>query len=258
MTTTSSGRVAALRRFPVKGLSAEELERAELAPGLQIAGDRAFAIENGPSGFDPDAPAKLPKVKFLCLMRNARLASLRTSYDPSTWRLEIESDGRLAAAVDLRSPEGRRSVEEWLTGFMGEEARGTLKVLPAPGRHTFSDTAKGWVSIVNRASVAAIEDFCGAPVDPLRFRANIDIAGLEPWEELDWVGRTIVIGGATLKVTRRTVRCAATEVDPVSAQRDLPIPATLMKRLGHADCGVYAEAVSAGAVAVGDEIRLVS
>ena len=35
---------------------------------------------------------------------------------------------------------------------------------------------------------------------------------------------------------------------------DLNLPRTLMQRFGHADCGVYAEVVEAGAIALGDPI----
>jgi len=57
-----------------------------------------------------------------------------------------------------------------------------------------------------------------------------------------------------LKVVKRIVRCAAVNVDPESAVRDLNIPQALMRRLGHADCGVYAEVIAGGDIAVGDAI----
>ncbi|MGA0532851.1 MOSC domain-containing protein [Hansschlegelia sp. KR7-227] len=250
------GLVATLRRYPVKGLSPESLAAIDVEPGRHLPGDRAFAIENGPSGFDPEAPRKIPKFKFLCLMRNARLASLDTRYDAACGRLEIRRDGVVALEADLASAAGRAEIESWFSEFMGEELKGPLKVLPAPPCHTFSDTAKGVVSLINRASVAAIEGFVGATVDPLRFRGNVDVEGFGAWEELDWVGRGLTIGEVEFRVVQRTVRCAATEVDPTTAERDLTIPATLQKRLGHADCGVYAEAVAGGRLEVGAPVRL--
>lgn len=255
--TETVGRVAALRRYPVKGLSPEPLDAVEVEPGLQIAGDRAFAIENGPSGFDPANPVKLPKLRFLCLMKNARLAGLQTRFDVATGVLAVEQDGALALSADLTSDIGRAEAEAWFSDFMGEERRGPLKVLPAPGRHTFSDTSKGVLSLMNLSSVAAIEDFVGAPVDPLRFRGNVDFEGFGAWDELGWVGRELVIGEVRLRVVQRTVRCAATEVDPITAARDMPIPRTLQQRLGHADCGVYAEITTGGRIAVGSAVRLV-
>jgi uncharacterized protein YcbX len=94
----------------------------------------------------------------------------------------------------------------------------------------------------------------GLPVHPLRFRANLYVSGWPAWHEFELLGRTLEIGGARLKVVKRIVRCAAVNVDPESAVRDLDIPPTLMRRLGHADCGIYAEVIAGGAVSVGDAI----
>ncbi|WP_204280698.1 MOSC N-terminal beta barrel domain-containing protein, partial [Serratia marcescens] len=69
-----TARIAALYRYPVKGLSAEPLAEATLTAGGHFPGDRLFAIENGPSGFDPAAPEHQPKTKFLVLARLAALA----------------------------------------------------------------------------------------------------------------------------------------------------------------------------------------
>jgi uncharacterized protein YcbX len=112
------------------------------------------------------------------------------------------------------------------------------------------------VSIVNLGSVAAVEGLVGAPVDPLRFRANVYVAGWPSWHEFDLVGQEIAVGtSARLRIVRRIVRCAATNVDPDTGMRDLSIPETLMRSLGHADCGVYGEVVDAGEIAVGDQLR---
>ena len=61
---------------------------------------------------------------------------------------------------------------------------------------------------------------------------------------------------ARLKVVKRIVRCAATDVDPETAARDLNIPHTLMRRFGHAECGVYAEVIAGGSIAAGDAITV--
>jgi uncharacterized protein YcbX len=111
------------------------------------------------------------------------------------------------------------------------------------------------VSIINLASVAAIEDAVGAPVDPLRFRGNLQVEGWPAWHEFDLLNQEIAIGpSARLKVVKRIVRCAATEVDPITGLRDLPIPKTIMKAFGHTDCGVYAEVIEGGPVATGDAV----
>jgi uncharacterized protein YcbX len=246
-------RIQAIYRYPVKGLSPQALGRAELKPGQTLPADRLYAIENGPSGFDPAAPAYFPKQRFLMLMRNERLAALRTDFDEASHMLTIHWEGREAARGDLRTKEGRLAVEAFFRRFMPDELRGPPKVLFGEG-HSFSDVAKKVVSIINLASVAAVENAADAPVNPLRFRANVYVEGWPAWREFDLLGREINLGGARVKVVKRIVRCAATEVDPDTGMRDLPIPQTLRQSFGHADCGVYAEVVSAGEIAVGDQV----
>jgi uncharacterized protein len=247
-------RIQAIYRYPVKGLSPQRLGRVALTPGQTLPADRLYAIENGPSGFDPAAPAYFPKQRFLMLMRNERLASLRTDYDEANHTLTIHWQGREAAAGDLRTTEGRLAVEAFFRRFMPDELRGPPKVLFGEG-HSFSDVAKKVVSIINLASVAAVENAAGAPVDPLRFRGNIYVEGWPAWREFDLLDRELSLGSARVKVVKRIVRCAATEVDPDTGLRDLPIPSTLMQSFGHADCGVYAEVIAAGEIGAGDRIE---
>jgi uncharacterized protein YcbX len=121
--------------------------------------------------------------------------------------------------------------------------------------HSFSDVAKKVVSIINLASVAAVENAAGAPVNPLRFRGNLYVAGWPACREFDLLGCALTIGKTgRLKVVKRIQRCAATDVDPDTGIRDLTIPRTLMENFDHTDCGVYAEVIAAGDIAVGDAV----
>ena len=246
--------VDAIYRYPVKGLGPDRLDLAELQPGRTIAGDRLYAIENGPSGFDPAHPAYLPKSRFLMLMRNERLAALRTAFDEATHTLAIAAHGSEAASGDLRTAEGRAAIERFFAAYCSDELRGPPRVLNASA-HSFSDVARKVVSIINLASVAALETIIGAPVHPVRFRANLYVRGWPAWSELDLLGGEIAVGpSARLKVVKRIVRCAATNVDPDTGVRDLTIPDTLLQNLGHTDCGIYAEVIEGGTIAPGDNV----
>jgi uncharacterized protein YcbX len=251
---TTLGKIEAIYRYPVKGLSPEQLPQATLTAGETLPCDRLYAIENGPSGFDPQAPKYFPKIRFLMLMRNARLAALRTAFDPATHVLTVRYENREAARGDLRTPEGRAAIERFFADHCADELRGPPKILNAPG-HSFSDVAKKVISIINLASVSELENAAGAPIDPLRFRGNFYVSGWPAWHEFGLLGEEIAVGPrARLKVVKRIVRCAATEVDPSTAIRDLPIPRILMDTYGHADCGVYAEVIEGGDIATGDTL----
>ena len=246
--------IQAIYRYPVKGLSPQPLKRVALTPGRTLPADRLYAIENGPTGFDPAHPAYFPKQRFLMLMRNERLAGLRTDYDESTHTLAIEAEDREAVRGDLRTAEGRAAIERFFAQYCWDELRGPPKVLFGEG-HSFSDVAAKVVSIINLASVQAIENAAGAAVNPLRFRGNLYVAGWPAWHEFELIGRELAIGSARFKCIKRIVRCAATDVDPDTGIRDLSIPKTLMQTFGHGDCGVYAQVIEGGEIAVGDRIE---
>jgi uncharacterized protein len=253
MPSIQPAQIASLYRYPVKGLSPQPLPSVALGIGQTLPADRRYAIENGPSGFDPAAPAWLPKSHYLMLMRNERLAGLQTHFDDDTHLLTIREHGQMAVRGDLETPEGRAAIEAFFAANFASELKGPPKVLSGGG-HSFSDVAKKVVSIINLGSVAAIENMIGLPVHPLRFRANLYVSGWPAWHEFELLDRTLAIGEVRLRIVKRIVRCAAVNVDPQSAARDLDIPPTLMRHLGHADCGIYAEVIAGGSIGVGDAI----
>lgn len=243
--------IDAIYRYPMKGLSPERLSAVDLCVGETLPGDRRYAIENGPSGFDPVVPSYFPKTRFLMLMKNERLAGLATRYDDATDLLTLHKDGEEVARGDLATAEGRATVENFFAAYCADELNGPPKILAAPG-HSFSDVAAKVVSVINLASVAELEKATGTRINPLRFRANLYVAGWPAWREFDLLGEEIAIGpSARLKIFKRIVRCPATNVDPDTGARDMTIPDDLKKNFGHTDCGVYGKVIVAGPVAPG-------
>jgi uncharacterized protein len=255
MSSIPPARIESLYRYPVKGLSPEPLPSVTLEPGRTLPADRRYAIENGPSGFDPAQPAWLHKSVYLMLMRNERLAGLRTHYEDESHILTIRRDGEVAARENLETTAGRAAIEAFFAANFTSELKGPPKVLSGGG-HSFSDVARKVVSIINLGSIKAVESMVGQPVNPLRFRANLYVSGWPAWQELEFVDQILAIGDTRLKVVKRITRCAAVNVDPETAARDLDIPPMLMRRLGHNECGIYAEVIAGGAIAVGDTIEI--
>jgi uncharacterized protein YcbX len=252
--------IQAIYRYPVKGLSPEPLRKATLAPGQCLPQDRRFAIALPATRFDPERPEWLAKTHFAMLMRDETLAQLQTRFDATHGELEVERDGRVLLRARLTGPEGRGRAGEFFTAFLEGAVAGPLRVVEAPG-HAFADarrkpnaTTDQYVSLINLASVAALETAIGAPVDPLRFRANVYFDGAPAWSELDWIERQIALGATRLRVIAAITRCAATQVNPATAQRDLDIVTALQCGFGHNLMGIYAEVVEGGEISVGDTL----
>ena len=190
------------------------------------------------------------------LMKNERLAALRTTFDQASHVLRIQDGESEAARGDLRTDKGRAGIENFFATSFADELHGAPKILHADG-HSFSDVASKVVSIINLTSVAALEDIVDATVNPLRFRGNVYVTGWPAWSELDLVGKEVSIVPTPASKSSSIVRCAATNVDPLTGIRDLNIPKALMRALGHSDCGIYAEVTAAGEIAAGNEIEIV-
>lgn len=253
--------ITALYRYPVKGLSAEPLPALTLARDAGLAFDREFALALGTTVFDPEHPEPLDKGFFLMLRSNAVLAALSTRFDPETGRLTVRRGDETVLTEDPTSAAGREAIECFFEAYIGPAAKGRPRLVRASG-HKFTDgsvlspTFMRAVSLINLASVRALEERTGQAIHPLRFRANIHVDGLKPWEELEWIDRAIGIGALRLRGLARTPRCAAVDVNPETAERDTNLPRALKRHFGHVDLGIYLEVLADGAIAVGDRLTV--
>jgi uncharacterized protein YcbX len=249
-----NGLAAAIFRHPVKGFTPEPLASVTLAPGRGLAFDRLYAVENGPSGFDPAAPAFIPKQKFTVLAKLARVAAARTRFDEVTGVFETAARGLPALRANLETETGREALAAWLAQLLGDEVEAPLKVIKAPDAWRFYDHPQGHVSVVNLASVRDLGRRLGVTVDPLRFRANVYVEGWPAWAENEWTGRDLNLGRARAQVFKPIKRCAATHVDPTTAERDLDVTTALFESYGHMFCGVYLQVLDGGDLDVGDAV----
>lgn len=243
-------RIAAIYRYPIKGFSPDPLTRVEVRPDAVLPFDRAYALEKSSRDFDPEAPRLFPKVKFLQLMSDERLARLETRFDSETQSLTVFRAGRQVLKADLSAASGRRLFEQFLSAYLG----GSPHVVTAPG-WSFADSGNRNISLVNLETVRDIARIAGRPVDPLRFRANLYVEDLPAWEEFTWIGKALAVGGETVfEAVERIDRCAATNVDPKTGLRDMQIPRLIELNFAHHDCGLYLKAVAACELAVGGAI----
>ncbi len=250
-----SARIVGLFRFPVKGLSPEPLQETTLEPGESISGDRRYAIALGTTKFNPDAPEHLDKTRFLMLMRDERLAALASFFDEASQTLVLMRGNGLAIKACLTNFEAREHMEKFFEHFMGDPESGRPRIVDAPG-HSFSDSRHKYVSIINLETLRDLSARTGRPIESLRFRGNIYVDGWPAWAELDLVGKEMAIGDARLSVAAPIERCAATNVNPLTAERDMNIPKDLTSLYGHAVMGVYASVTTGGVITLGDTVTV--
>jgi GntR family transcriptional regulator/MocR family aminotransferase len=246
--------VKGLYRYPVKGLSPQAAPSVTLSAGQPFPHDRIFALARPGASIDPVEPKWAKKGLFVMMMLDDGLADLRTHFDVDTHWLRVMRGNEQLAHVDLEDESGRATIEA-LVHKQVPNLREPPRLVRSRAGH-FSDKPENLISLINLATVRSLEERWGYEIDPLRFRANIYIDGAKPWEEFEWVGGDIRIGGASFRVDRRNGRCGATNVNPVTGRRDLDIPGSLRAAFGHKDFGIYLMCREGGAARVEDEVEI--
>lgn len=242
--------LAHIWRYPIKGIGAEQLDRVTLEPDRPLPGDRAWAVlEEGGDTAEGWRPCR----NFL-----------RGAKGPSLMAITARSDG---AVIHLSHPErpdlslapatGAAELFEWLAPIYPDHRRPPARLVASPPEG-MSDAPFPSVSILGLSALRALSQKAGRPLDPRRFRGNLWIEGLAPWEEFDLVGRTIRIGEAVLDVTERITRCRATEANPETGRRDVNLLDVLDEGWGHTDFGVYARVTQGGEIAPGAAVEVVA
>ena len=251
-----------ITKYPIKGLSGQNLESVFLEQNQVLPGDREFAFARSNVKFNPEEPVYLKKSNFLALVKEEKLARLKTEFNSSTQQLKIKIDGKNVFNENLANEENIRKVECFFQNFLNfsKEEKPTLvrgiEEKTSLLKHSFSDLPDKAISILNLKSIQDFESKLGRQISPLRFRANILINGNQPWEEFNWIGKKVTIGTSVLKIFKRTQRCAATNVNPDSAERDINLPNEIKNHYGHFDLGVYAQVIKSGLISINDRLEI--
>jgi hypothetical protein len=226
--------VASLHRYPVKSLVGERLEVAD-AVARGFRGDRLWAVR--------DEDGKLGSGKSTRRFRKMEgLLGLVASYDGDV-PIVTFPDGR-----GLRGDDP--AIHEALSRYVGRPV-----TLDREGEVSHFDD--GPVHLVTTASLDAVAQRLGEPVDPRRFRPNLvvdtgDAAGLV---EDGWVGRRLRVGEVVLEVVARMPRCVMVDLPQVGLGASRVLDA--VGDLNDANLGVLATVVTPGRVRVSDGVDLV-
>lgn len=248
-----TGSVAAIWRHPIKSHGREALEKTHLTAGQALPWDRHWAVLHDHAPHDGDGWASCQN--FMIGTRIPALAGIWAKLDEANRTVSL-SHGKLGSfqfSPDNAADE--KAFFAWLAPILPEDRARPRRIVSA-GSRGMTDSAFPSVSIMNMASHRAVSQKLGRPLETERWRGNIWLEGLAPWEEFDWIGRDIRIGRAVLKVRERIVRCMHTTANPVTGLRDADTLGALEDGWDHRDFGVYAEVVETGPVSLNDPIEV--
>ena len=241
--------LAHIFRHPIKGIGTEALEDVTLEPNAPMPGDRAWAmLHEGAEDHDDWQPRR----NFVVVAYGPRLTQI-TTRTHADGTLEL-SHPDLPSLTANPSSQGQDFVD-WVKPLWPDNHSAAHRLAKAPAQG-MADNGLAQVSILNLSSLRALSQRCGTDLSMQRFRGNLWVDGLAPWEEFDLIGRQINIGDVALEVTDRIERCRATEANPDTGLRDVDPPKALEQGWGHRDFGVVATVLSEGNVAIGAPVGL--
>lgn len=258
--------LAQIWRHPIKGIGAEELESTRIAPDRPLPLDRAWAVlQEGGEARDGWRPcqnfvrgAKGPSL--MAIQAQVEMASQTLGpgdgtvmVTQPTTRIRLTHPNRPDILIDP-GRDGDRLVD-WIKPIYPAHRPAPAQLVRAPAQG-MTDAPFASIALLNLASLRALSDRIGQPMDVRRFRGNFWIEGWAPWEEFDLVGKTLNIGGVTFEVVERITRCRATEANPDTGRPDAETLLTLEEGWGHRDFGVYVKATGRGTVERGDRVTV--
>jgi MOSC domain-containing protein len=261
-------RVAALYRYPVKGFTPEECDTLTVRDDGRIAGDRVLGLRFADSAAADEAWSR--KTEMVALMNTPGLARLHLRFEAEALRLRL-SLASTVFADEVLTPEGRQRLATAVAAYVltldehplaGHPERLPLRVIGDGLTPRYHDAEAGQVTLHGRGSLHALTATLAHVEEgsERRFRSNIALEGLDAWEELRWVGRTVRIGTVAFEVVRPKVRCLATHANPTTGARDVPILTTLTQVFGQEKptFGVaMVPSQAGGRIHVGDLVTLV-
>lgn len=225
-------RITHLWRYPVKSLAGEALKEADLGSG-GIPFDRAYRLVDETRDGKPLTARQQPRM--LAFKAFASGGSVHA----------IAPDGAVLRAGEPLEAALRATFAQ----PMHIEAAQT-------GAYPFFDDSD--LLVINAASVRALAEEMGVPVNIVRFRPSIVLDGDDatPFCEDGWVGQTFGAGAAAIEITQRNIRCVFTNIDPETYAVDPSYLKHIAAR--HEQCfGVYARVARPGRIAVGNEWRAI-
>ena len=234
-------------RHPIKSHGREALHHVELKPGQTMPWDRRWAVAHELSKMDGTAWA--PCANFSIGSKAPGLMGIDCALDEIAGTVTLTHPNRPDFNFD---PDGDTApFLEWVGPLMPENRAASARIVRVPGRG-MTDSDFPSVSIMNLATHRAVEQKLGRPLDIRRWRGNLWLDGLAPWQEFEWLGTDITIGAVTLRPIERIERCMATAANPETGLRDADTLG-ILDTWGHRDFGLRAEVRIGGTLTLGDE-----
>lgn len=252
----TEARLTHIVRHPVKSLGYQELTAAALSKGRLLPFDRHWAIATEGAPFSGAPEGWVPKMAFVRGVAEGTLQAISARFDEATGHLVLSHPARADFIGHL--PHDAAALIDWVRPLWPATRPAPARLVSRQDGGALSDVPEGWISVLNLASNRDLGDRMGRDLSIHRWRGNLWLDGLAPWQENDLIGRDIQIAGVHLRVEARITRCLATTFDPVTGAQDGDTLTALKAGWGHQDFGIYARVLNDGNIALGDRMSVLA
>ncbi len=248
------GTLAQIWRHPIKAHGREAMVSARLEPGRALPLDRLWAVAHEKANLDPSDDGWHRCPNFSRGASVPLLQAMECRVDQASQTLTLTHPAKPGITLNPDKEADQVRLIDWLQDFTPDGRPKPVKIVKAQNAMTDSQTVS--LSLMNLASNQAIGELLGQEISPLRWRGNMLVAGLEPWEERSWVGKNIRIGSAEFYIRKEITRCRMTEANPENGERDVDTLGALKRGWGIQEMGVHAVVTKAGEITVDDKVEV--
>ena len=246
--------LAQIWRHPIKAHGFEALEQTPVRKGETLPWDRIWAVRHSASQAE-DNGAWARCVNFSRGAKAPHLMALRAALDTDTETLTLSHPDVIDLAFRPDDAADQDRFIDWMTPLMPADRAASTDIIRVT-EQGMTDTPFPSISIGNLATLRVLEQKTGQPLDVRRFRLNLWVEGLAPFEEFEWIDQQLQIGNAGFTVADRITRCASVKANPDTGRRDADPLSVMDAEWGHQDFGVALIAETDGTLSLGDAVNL--
>ena len=261
-----SATISSINYCPVKSISFQNIDMCVIKKNIGIVGDRIFAFAKDLESNEAHLFEKSPEErkgkwnKILTLKNSPVLNKYNFLYKEDSLTLTFKDKEILT--IDINELSERQLLSNKII-----ELENSLKepiVLMKNEEFPFFDTSISnkvdFINSVSLINIQSINDFqkkIDEKVEISRFRGNICIDGIKPWEEREWIGKSIKINNISFKVEKNIPRCVAINLKPTTNDNSLNLLQSLKKNYNHFEMGIYLTALDDGEINLGDKVEII-
>ena len=260
-----SATISSINYCPVKSVSFQTINTCKIKKNIGIVGDRIFAFTkdlDSARSFEKSPTERRGKWNKVLTLKNSPVLN-RYNFLFKENKLTLIFDHKEILTIDVNQLSERQLLSNKIIELVNslKEPIILMKNEEFPFFDTSISNKVDFINSVSLLNIQSINDFqkkINKKIEISRFRGNIYIDGIKPWEEREWIGKIININNISFKVEKNIPRCIAINLKPTTDDNSLNLLQSLKNIYNHFEMGIYLSPLEDGKINLGDKLEIVS